>query len=207
MQFNYIENMVSLSPLDFGYKFGINDNSPDKFRYDNTVITSNIIAPLAISSVINIPNLIDTFDKITDEDNFEVTYMPANDNFNISLGDLNMQKMDKVKSSLTHKDYSNFAKNSFNTILNSTFKMINTLNTTSKTGQIIDLTSAVVDFAMNLTNMIMTAQYYDNMISEAKETNRVLTELLNEKIEANKEFIELCREKISQQKIKYSNVK
>lgn len=207
MQFNYIENMVSLSPLDFSYKFGLNNNSPDKFRCDNITITSNIISPLNISSVVNIPNLINTFDNIYEAENFEVTYMPANDRFNISLGDLNMQKMDKVKSSLSQQHYSNFAINQFNLILNNTFKIVNTLTNQSKTGQIIDLTNAVVDFAINITNMIMTTRYYDNMISEAKEYNKALIELLNEKIEANKEFIELCKEKISQQKIKYSNIK
>lgn len=44
--YNYIPQMVSLSPLDFNYQYGsVNDNSPDKFRCDNiSILDSSYIA-------------------------------------------------------------------------------------------------------------------------------------------------------------------
>ena len=42
MQFNYQDKYISQSPLDFNYQFGLNNNSADKFNYNEISILSKL---------------------------------------------------------------------------------------------------------------------------------------------------------------------
>lgn len=209
MQFNYMETMVSQSPLDFNYKFGINDNSPDKFRCDNMFIKSNLLQEVKIDFSNNAMLQVSPLENMfSNEENYEVEIMSIRDKFNISWGDISLQKMQKIHTSSMYKSQINTSVLNMASIMMSGAGKINaTLSIGDNVaGQAVNLVNALVDFGFAVYNLVNTINTYNDLIKDTKESVDKQIELLNEKIESNREFVDYHKQKIAKQKLKFEKV-
>lgn len=204
MQFNYIENMISQSPLDFNYKFGINDNSPDKFRCNNITIMSKNLNTDSVKSYVNQSYQLDLFNGLDNEESYEYDISNVDNGFseidNISM--LSLEKKDTVSSD------NSLVKTVFTSILSSIsggeFSNINNIvSYNSKLSQGFALTNNLVNFGLNVFNLAQTINQSKDMYNATKYSINSQIELLNERTEANREFIQSLKDRQEQNKQKY----
>lgn len=203
MQFNYIETMISQSPLDFNYKFGLNDNSPDKFRCNNISIMSKNLNTNSLKSFTN-PNFnLNLFDGLDNEDSYEYDISYVSNSFsgvdNLSM--LSLDKMDKVKES--NDTFNNIGKSLFSSTLNFNNNLNGIFGKSDNLNQGFGLTSNLVNFGLNVYNLVSTIQNSKDTLNTAKDSINAQIDLINEKTEANKEFIQSLKDRQEKNRQKY----
>lgn len=203
MQFNYIENMISQSPLDFNYKFGINDNSPDKFRCNNITIMSKNLNTDSVKSYVNQIYQLDLFNGLDNEESYEYDISNVDNGFseidNISM--LSLEKKDNVSTdnSLSEKVFTS----TLSSISGFSSNINNLMSYNSKLSQGFVLTNNLVNSGLNVFNLIQTINQSKDMYNATKDSINSQIELLNEKTEANREFIQSLKDRQEQNKQKY----
>lgn len=203
MQFNYIENMISQSPLDFNYKFGINDNSPDKFRCNNITIMSKNLNTDSVKSYVNQIYQLDLFNGLDNEESYEYDISNVDNGFseidNISM--LSLEKKDNVSTdnSLSEKVFTS----TLSSISGFSSNINNLMSYNSKLSQGFVLTNNLVNSGLNVFNLIQTINQSKDMYNSTKDSINSQIELLNEKTEANREFIQSLKDRQEQNKQKY----
>lgn len=206
MQFNYIETMVSQSPLDFNYKFGINDNSPDKFRCDNITIMSNNFNTDSIKSYFNYNYQLDLFNGLDNEESYEYDISNVDNGFS-NIDDLSMLSLEKKDNISTDNDIS---KKIFISSLSSIGGFGNNINyiatNNSKLSQGFALANNIVNFGLAVFNLYQTIKNSQDTYNDTKRSIDAQIELLNEQTEANREFIQSLKDRKEQNRQKYVSV-
>ena len=233
MNFNYQDEYVSQSPLDFNYQFGLNNNTPDKFNCNDIKVKSTINTSL-VSNLISIPNTLISAAKLLDDEEYEIEEIPLNIiSFNspIKLG--TMQKINIQDN--TMKYLSNIATSTLTTtsgivsslpsnvnnwdtgkykrgldvgdtyvVKNSNITKVDNGNTAKVTsGQITSLIFSGIQLGITIGNSIINGISRENQLDSYKGMIDKQIELLNENIDANREFIQQAKEAIAQRQNRF----
>lgn len=204
MQFNYIETMISQSPLDFNYKFGINDNSPDKFRCDNITIMTNTFNTDSVKSYVNGNYSLDLFTGLDNEDtyDYDISYVDSSFSNIDDMSMLSLEKKDNVEYKETNISISsiiNQANNSFNQM--SSFTSSNDLFS-----QGVGTFTNIFNLGLNIFNLVQTINQSKNLYNSTKASVDAQISLLNEMTESNREFIQTLKDRKEQNRLKYVSV-
>lgn len=215
MGFDYIETMVSMSPLDFNYNYGeVNNNSPDKFRINNVSIIagSNFMSPYKLSNqsinknLFNISNDADeelSMFSAFEDDNTEYEVVGWTESSSM-LDDIWLTK--ETKEEVEDVDYKSLALEAASSIFNGINSSLNSFNATTF-NQGMALAANLMQTVALGVDMWATIHYGKQMVSEAKKLADKKIELLNEKIEDNKAFIADLKERMNKQKLKSISVR
>lgn len=202
MIFNYIETMVSKSPLDFSYEYGkCNDNSPDKFRCNNIQILTNSFRNTEIRQMTNNPQLdINLFEDLSNEKSYELVYTPSAESS--SLEGLTLTKQEKTETTKTA--FKNFLSSS----LSHGQQIQGIWNTnpqdTNKLGWGLANNLLQLGFSsFGLYSTITTAK--ENYEANRDSVNEQIQNI-NEQINDNKAFISNAIEKMNKNKQKYATI-
>lgn len=221
MQFNYQDDYITQSPLDFNYQFGINNNSPDKFNYTDILV--KMPNEMSSASINSIPNILVSANSLISDSvsGYEIEALPINSiSFNnpIKLGTMN-----KINISSNLEQY---ITQIINTTIGATSSMVNTFsstgsqdsdvpttyvwdrdkmdfNKTSTTrsditaGDIVGIVTAGVQLIISLSFSIANGISANKNFEKQKESINKQIELLNENITANREFIAQAKEAIA----------
>lgn len=221
MQFDYIETMVSLSPLDFNYEYGkVNNNSPDKFRINNcTIVTKEFSQPFrsrykidnSLNFLYNTMTELEDNNAIFDEDeSYDIQFFPEDALYSHGNG-VWLKKEDKV----TDTSQFTLETTTIEGILVSTFSTgfgaFNSLTSSSSNGDTMagDITALVmniINLGVNIYNLWATIQRGKERLAQVREMVRLRVEELNERIAENEAFIKQAQEKINQRNLKSISV-
>ena len=116
MNFNYLDSYITQSPLDFNYQFGINNNTPDKFNYNEiSVLTNTTITMINNESpMLSLPTMLVSATNLLDDNvgEFEIASISNSLSWDKPL---DTTKLDKIK--LNNFDIENFISSIMNHIL------------------------------------------------------------------------------------------
>lgn len=206
MQFNYIETMVSQSPLDFNYKFGINDNSPDKFRCNNISIMSNNFNTDSVKSYVNQNYQLDLFNGLDNEESYQYDISNIDSGFS-GIDDISMLSLEKKDNVSTDNNTGEKVFTSALSSISGFGSNMNSLMSNNNTmSQGFALTNNLVNFGLNIFNLVQTINQSKDMYNATKDSVNAQIELLNERTEANKEFIQSLKDRQEQNRQKYVSV-
>lgn len=210
MQFDYIETMISMSPLDFNYNYGeVNNNTPDKFRINNvSIITGpNFRSPYKLSNTSLNKNLFNNADEelsmfsAFEEDNTDYEVLGYTEATSI-LSDIYLTK--ETKQETEEIDYKSLVLEGAFTAFNSISGSFNVGS--SNLNQGMALAANLMQTVALGVDIWATVHYGKQMVSKAREIADQKIEELNERISENKAFIEDLKEKMNKQKLKSISV-
>lgn len=205
MQFNYIKTMVSQSPLDFNYKFGLNDNSPDKFRCDNITIMSKTFSTESVKSYVNQSYSLDLFSGLDDEETYEYE-IPNVDSLS-SVDDMSILSLEKQEKIYNNNNtFNKLATSIFNNTLNYANSLNSILGNNSNLAQGFGLANNLMSLTFGIFDLVQTINQSKDMYNSTKNSVNAQIDLLNEKTEANREFIQSLKDRQEQNKQKYISV-
>lgn len=203
--FKYIPIVASQNPMDFNYKFGFNDNSPDRFCYTDAL--ANIGSAFTQQSQLfksNVANDLISFKEILNNDdmvsNFTIIESPykVRNHFTNNIKRLKAMKSLDI-SAMNTKTAINSVKQAFNitmTGLNmaaSNYQKsvsVQASKNTDSAGEVMDLVNSVLVLATNISSMAQTIEALKSKETTfEKQVNNQIA-LLNESIEASREFRE-----------------
>ena len=216
MQFDYIETMVSMSPLDFNYEYGeVNNNSPDKFRINNcSIITKEFTQPFR--SKFRLPSsnsmLISNDEELAgnslflDEDeSYDVEYIPSE--ASVLAEGLWLEKEEKEDTSNleTSTSIEGILVTTFSFGM-STFQNLTSTNT-SMTDSISGLLLSIINAGVSAFNLWATIRHGRETLAETRKIVNLRIEELNERIADNEAFIKQAQEKMNNRNIKSISVR
>lgn len=222
MNFNYLDSYITQSPLDFNYQFGINNNTPDKFNYNEiSVLTNTAITMINNESpMLSLPTMLVSATNLLDDNvgEFEIVSISNSLSWN---NPLDTTKLDKIR--LNNFDIENFISSIMNHILafGSTLSNVSSAtninpflqgtngevsiwnretmsfdnNSVSASDGFI-LGYAAIQLTMSAVNMGFS---WKNRLENEKTKNKLLQskiDLMNENITANNEFMEQAKQVI-----------
>lgn len=218
MNFNFINQLISLSPLDFTYQFGLNNNEPNRFNYNDITILTTSMTSIA-TFMVQLPNTLVQFS--TDNDNgYEINSLPIHSvdyTPNISL-----DKMDKLNTKFDNLNFvsglinatMNFALSTASSVLNSNVEQVDSNNRFAFDGgknpsditnnQIIGITMSSINL---ITNSVMYGISWANKQREFDDYSKLIDtkiNLINENIEANREFMQQARDEMAKRQQRFS---
>ena len=204
MQFNYIETMISQSPLDFNYKFGINDNSPDKFRCDNITIMTNTLNTDSVKSYVNGNYSLDLFTGLDNEDTYDYDISYVDSSFS-SIDDMSMLSLEK-KDNVEYKETNISISSIINQANNSFTQMSNFTSSNDLFSQGVGTFTNIFNLGLNVFNLVQTINQSKNLYNSTKASVDAQISLLNEMTESNREFIQTLKDRKEQNRLKYVSV-
>ena len=204
MQFNYIETMISQSPLDFNYKFGINDNSPDKFRCDNITIITNTLNTDSVKSYVNGNYSLDLFTGLDNEDTYDYDISYVDSSFS-SIDDMSMLSLEK-KDNVEYKETNISISSIINQANNSFTQMSNFTSSNDLFSQGVGTFTNIFNLGLNVFNLVQTINQSKNLYNSTKASVDAQISLLNEMTESNREFIQTLKDRKEQNRLKYVSV-
>ena len=222
MNFNYLDSYITQSPLDFNYQFGINNNTPDKFNYNEiSVLTNTAITMINNESpMLSLPTMLVSATNLLDDNvgEFEIVSISNSLSWN---NPLDTTKLDKIR--LNNFDIENFISSIMNHILafGSTLSNVSSAtninpflqgtngevsiwnretmsfeNDNVSASDVFMLSYAAIQLTMSAVNIGFS--WKDRLDSE-KTKNKLLQskiDLMNENITANNEFMEQAKQAI-----------
>lgn len=224
MQFNYQNEYVSQSPLDFNYKFGLNDNSANRFNYNDISIVSSMINNLSNSNVspLQLANtLVNASDLLIDNSTIEVSSIAMNTiSFTKSLSTETLSKLN------TKFDTTQF----INSVLQTTFSGMSNIMSNANGGSLANkwasvkadkatgissnvwnensmnfeqptkgsMANDITQLTMSSLSLINTAVSFGFNLANQKDYNKSYSDMIDRKIELLNETIEANREFMQQ---------
>lgn len=204
MQFNYIETMISQSPLDFNYKFGINDNSPDKFRCNNITIITNTLNTDSVKSYVNGNYSLDLFTGLDNEDTYDYDISYVDSSFS-SIDDMSMLSLEK-KDNVEYKETNISISSIINQANNSFTQMSNFTSSNDLFSQGVGTFTNIFNLGLNVFNLVQTINQSKSLYNSTKASVDAQISLLNEMTESNREFIQTLKDRKEQNRLKYVSV-
>ncbi len=200
-QFNLIAGQnISLSPLDFGYQFGLNDNSSQYFNYtDYSVLTNaTTVIDTSIEHTQFESTLLEGFPKDTvaglDVSNVPIKNLDWTSTISINKVSTEVEKEFKGNRAL--------ALDITKDVLSTTFGIMQDISSGGSIyGAVIDGTKMVmqaVSTALNVIDSKKTTRVYNDYVNK-------MVELYNEKTSANYEFIQQATEVFERRSQRYEN--
>jgi hypothetical protein len=205
-KYDATESTINLSPLDFSYQFGLNDNSAQHFNYSDIQVMTNAMTSIAskVSSTSMSGNLVDSSSMLINPFQestvlgYDITQFSTNSiSYNHTL-DFN-----KVSTLSTSYDNKSFINGILSDTLSFAMGAISTLTTKDSGDQVSNLISSVTDVVNQSVSMgfnIATA------MEQQKDYHKLVNkqiELYNEKADANREFIQQCNNMIKQRQQRF----
>lgn len=222
MNFNYLDSYITQSPLDFNYQFGINNNTPDKFNYNEiSVLTNTAITMINNESpMLSLPTMLVSATNLLDDNVGEFEIVSISNSLSWDKP-LDTTKLDKIK--LNNFDIENFISSIMNHVLAFGSTLSNVSSATNKNpflqgtnGEVsiwnretmsfennnvsasdgFMLAYAAIQLTMSAVNIGFS--WKDRLDSE-KTKNKLLQskiDLMNENITANNEFMEQAKQAI-----------
>ena len=205
-KYDVTESTINLSPIDFSYQFGLNDNSSQYFNYSDIQVMTNAMTNIAskVLSTSMSGNLVDSSSMLINPFQestvlgYDITQFSTN-----SISYNHILDFNKVSTLSTSYDNKSFINGILSDTLSFVMGAINTVTTTDTGGQVGNLINATFDMISQSVSMgfnIATA------IEQQKSYNKLVNkqiELYNEKADANREFIQQCNEMIKQRQQRF----
>ena len=205
-KYDATESTINLSPIDFSYQFGLNDNSSQYFNYSDIQVMTNAMTNIAskVLSTSMSGNLVDSSSMLINPFQestvlgYDITQFSTN-----SISYNHILDFNKVSTLSTSYDNKSFINGILSDTLSFVMGAINTVTTTDTGGQVGNLINTTFDMINQSVSMgfnIATA------IEQQKSYNKLVNkqiELYNEKADANREFIQQCNEMIKQRQQRF----
>ena len=205
-KYDATESTINLSPIDFSYQFGLNNNSSQYFNYSDIQVMTNAMTNIAskVLSTSMSGNLVDSSSMLINPFQestvlgYDITQFSTN-----SISYNHILDFNKVSTLSTSYDNKSFINGILSDTLSFVMGAINTVTTTDTGGQVGNLINVTFDMINQSVSMgfnIATA------IEQQKSYNKLVNkqiELYNEKADANREFIQQCNEMIKQRQQRF----
>lgn len=204
--FKYIPIVVSQNPMDFNYKFGFNDNSPDKFCYTDTLANigsiftqqSQLFKSNATNDLISFNEILKNDDMISNFTIIESPYQVKN-YFTNNIKRLDLMKFNDIKAMNTQIAI-NATNQTFNLFMNGINSAIN--NKPSTSSQAMDLANSILSLINNITSLVQTIQTLKTKETKLTANIKDQIALLNESIESSREFREQMQTELDRRRRK-----
>ena len=227
MQFNYQDKYISQSPLDFNYQFGLNNNSADKFNYNEISILSKLGSIGFNAMNVPISNTLMQLSGFMVErteyeiESIEIPSVDYSPKFNLEFKSKIADTYNWTKFGLNIlNDVINFTMNVGGSLSNSnsstmteftfdrnsmSFNQTGQFSTKSSMtgGEITNIALAAVQTLSNLGMSIVNGIQRQEQLDSYKGMIDKQIELLNENIDANREFIQQAKEAIAQRQNRF----